>query len=155
MPTTRICVGELSKPCDIDYTRSLSSFLMLVYSRKKSVGITLTVKHLSQTAQQPPLPEPLHCVSYADRPPFHHSPPSPQLLPQLILGGVGVITVLFHNGNIGRNHSLGTRLHKAERLLLGWRVEVIEKDAADAPPLPAMRYEEVVVTPRTRSRGKP
>lgn len=42
MPTTHICIGELSKPCDIDYTTSLSSFLMLVYLRKKSVRITLT-----------------------------------------------------------------------------------------------------------------
>jgi hypothetical protein len=93
-------------------------------------------------------------VSCVDCSPSCHSPPSPQLLPQLVPGGVGVIAVLLHNGNIGRDHSLSTRLHEAESLLLGGGVKIVKKDAADAPPLPAVNYKEVVVTPRTGSREK-
>lgn len=55
--------------------------------------------------------------------------------------------MLLHEGDIRRNDSLGTALHKAKHLLLGWRVEVIEKDTPDTPPLPAVGYEKVIVTP--------
>lgn len=86
--------------------------------------------------------------------PSIHSPSPPELLPQLLLRGEWVITVLFHKGNISRNDSLGTALHKLKHLLLGWRVKVIKKDTPDAPPLPTMGYIKVIVTPGKQSKAK-
>lgn len=81
-----------------------------------------------------------------------HSPSSSELLPQLLLGSEGVITVLLHKGDVRRNDRLGTALHKAKHLLLGWRVEVIKKDTPDTPPLPTMGYKKVIVTPGKHSK---
>lgn len=55
--------------------------------------------------------------------------------------------MLLHKGDVRRNDRLGTALHKAKHLLLGWRVEVIKKDTPDTPPLPTMGYKKVIVTP--------
>ena len=62
--------------------------------------------------------------------------------------------MLLHEGDIRRNDSLGTALHKAKHLLLGWRVEVIEKDTPDTPPLPAVGYEKVIVTPGKKKQDR-
>lgn len=86
--------------------------------------------------------------------PSIHSPSPPELLPQLLLRGEWVIEVLFHKGDISRNDSLGTALHKLKHLLLGWRVKVIKKNTPDAPALPTMDYVEVVVTPGKQSKAK-
>lgn len=107
-----------------------------------------------------------HCYYSCPTPPSHshllwherlhapvaHSPPSSELLPQLLLGSEGVITVLLHKGDVRRNDRLGTALHKAKHLLLGWRVKVIKKDTPDTPPLPTMGYKKVIVTPGKHSK---
>lgn len=62
--------------------------------------------------------------------------------------------MLFHKGNVRRNDSLGTALHKVKHLLLGWRVKVIKKDTPNASPFPTMGYKKVIVTPGKQSKAK-
>ena len=126
-----------------------------------SINKTLT-KYLPKTTYNPlllwllhfPTSYPPELCNETVHSPVTHSPSSPELLPQLLPGCEGVITVLFHKGDVRRNDSLGTALHKAEDLLLGWRVKVIKKDTPDAPPLPTMGYKKVIVTPGKYSKAK-
>ena len=107
--------------------------------RESNQGDTAAVTRRSAAPRQP-LPGP-------------HSPSSPELLPQLLLGRERVIAVLLHEGDVRRDHRLRAALHEAKHLVLGWRVKVIKKDAPDAPPLPTVGYKEVLVTPGTHSRA--
>lgn len=61
--------------------------------------------------------------------------------------------MLFHNGNITRHNSFGTALHKLEYFLLGGRVHVIKEYASNPPSLTTVFDKEVVITPRSSSRG--
>lgn len=128
----------------------------LVTKRNEGINTTLT-KYLPKTAHGPPslwppcLPPVMQRDSLLST---AHSPSSPELLPQLLLGGERIVTVLLHKGDIGGNHSLGTALHKTKHLLLGWRVKVIKKDTPNAPPLPTMGYKKVIVTPGKHSKAE-
>lgn len=58
----------------------------------------------------------------------------------------------FHNGNITRNNSFGTTLHKLEYFLLGGRVHIVKEYASNPSSLATVLDIEVVITPRSSSR---
>lgn len=163
MPTTNPlcrlmeCTLLFLKYYIIQHCFILLLFIWLWKEIRVSTNTTLK-KYLPQIAHHPRLLELRHPSPQLHNEPvyslFSHSPSPPELLPQLLLGGECVITVLFHKGNISRNDSLGTALHKLKHLLLGWRVKVIKKDSPNAPSLPTMGYVKVVVTPGKQSKAQ-
>lgn len=77
-----------------------------------------------------------------------HPPSSSYLLPGLLLISKGVVEVFVYDGQITGHHSAGAALDKAECLLQGRGVQVIEEDPTYTTSLSSVPDVEVSVTPR-------